>query len=141
MRATLPGVAWWARPTYLRKRPQSFASASPSTSCLIRTYCPTSCLASTRSDRGGRFHNFAVEMPTRMGQDRHRDREPDEQRQEADRQDRRDDQSPNRHGHRILPYRSERCENSHSQAYIAIEAQRKGKDADAKDHVGNGSAA
>ena len=36
-------------------------------------------LCAVALDRADRFHNLAVEMPTRMCQDRHRDSETDEQ--------------------------------------------------------------
>src|SRR5208283_3397421 len=77
------------------------------------------------SYRGGRFHDLPVEMPTRMCQDRHRDRKPNEQQQEADRQDRRDDQSPQRHGERVRQHGPDGSLNRHRDPSIAVEKQGK----------------
>ena len=82
------------------------------------------------------IHNLAVEMPGRMSQDRHRDREPDEQQQEADRQDRRDDQSSQRHGERIRQYGPDGSQNGDRDVYITVEKQWERDDTDAQGHHG-----
>jgi hypothetical protein len=73
-----------------------------------------------RGDSGYRFHNPTVKMPTRMRQDGHRDREPDEQNQETGRQDRRDDQSPYCHVERIRQHGPNGSLNRHQGPYIAV---------------------
>src|SRR5215813_13842747 len=52
-----------------------------------------------------RFHDLAVEMPSRMGEHRQHHREPNEERQRADHQGNGDEEPPGRHHQRIAENR------------------------------------
>src|SRR5262249_47882923 len=78
----------------------------------------------------GRFHDLAVEMPSRMGERRQHHREPNEKRQRADRQGDGDEEPPGRHHQRIAKDRSDRRVHRDHRADIPIQQQREGNDAD-----------
>ena len=58
-----------------------------------------------------------------MAEDRHHDREAQEERQGADHQPAGDDQSPQRHRHRVPENRSHRGESRRRDPYVAVEQQ------------------
>ena len=58
-----------------------------------------------------------------MCQDWHHHREPDEEQQEADRKERGDDQSPQRHGEGVRQHRPDGRLNRHRSLDITVEKQ------------------
>jgi len=77
-----------------------------------------------------RFHDLAIKVPARMGEHRHHDREPDKERQRADHQGDRNEETPGRHHQRIAKDRPDRGVHRDHRADVAIQQQREGNDAD-----------
>ena len=68
-----------------------------------------------------RLHRLAVEMPGGVAEDRHYDREPDEEGKGAEEQQHGNDQAPNRHHRRIVQHDAHRRRQRHGGADVAVE--------------------
>ena len=71
-----------------------------------------------------RFDRTPIQVPGRMSEQRQHHREPDEERDRADHQERGDNQSPQRHRQRIRRHHAKRGLHRVHRADIAVEQQR-----------------
>src|SRR5215510_4243930 len=83
-----------------------------------------------------RFDATPIEMPRRVAEDRHNDRQAEEQRERSDNKQGSDNKAPQHHRERVAGDRAERCQQRDSRADVAVKQERERHDADAQHQDG-----